>query len=176
MTDIITSEVRAQLEQQVQQVVDRAAVVELVDRLGACLDEGRFDDMRSLLADDVTARTPGGTAEGVERVLAQASRNHDPGQGIQHAISNVLVDLDGDRATVRANLLLTFTDPDAEPEAVPPPGAPAGLVLPPPPRYRRGDVYRFDAVRTPAGWRLAAIETVPVWSSGSPPPRPPVDG
>ena len=150
----------------VRELIDRNEIADLVSRLGVVLDEGRFDEMKSLLAEDVTVRTPGGAAQGPEAVIAQASRNHRPEQPIQHLITNLLVDLDGDRAAAaRANLVVHFgaTDGGAEPTTAPAP----------PVEYTLGEVYRFGLVRAPDGWRFASIETTPLWYFGTPigPPR-----
>jgi SnoaL-like domain len=145
------------VEAQVQQLVDRNEIADLVYRLGVALDEGRFDEMRSLFIEEATARTPGGTAEGREALVAQASRNHDPDERIQHVTTNLLVELDGDRAKVRANLVVHFA----------PPADPQGSALAPPPRFTLGEVYRFEVVRTRQGWRFSRVETSPVWMSGS---------
>ena len=134
------------------QLAERDEIARLVYRLGACLDEGRFDGMRDLFVDDAVASTPGGVAEGIDALIAQASRNHSPDAGIQHLITNVLVDLEGDRATVRANLLVTFARPDPDADA------PSALA----------EVYRFVARRSPSGWRLARVEAHPVWASHVP--------
>jgi SnoaL-like domain len=143
---------------------DRAEITDLVSRLGACLDEARFDEMAGLLAEDVTVRTPGGEAVGRTAVAAQARRNHPADQRFQHVITNVLVDLDGDRATARANLVLHVTVPgDRSPDDPAPAVAPrAGL----------GEVYSFGLARTPAGWRFARVEIEPRWLSGTLPRAP----
>jgi SnoaL-like domain len=143
-------------------LADREEITDVVSRLGACLDDGRFDDLRSLLVEDATARTPGGEARGRDAVVAQASRNHRPDQPIQHVITNPLIELDGDRATVRANLVVHFAQPLEE-------GLPG---LAPPLQFTLGEVYRIAVVRTPDGWRLARIETTPVWASGTLPSGP----
>jgi ketosteroid isomerase-like protein len=119
---------------------DRQDITDLISRLGRWLDDKRFDDARPVLTEDVTVSTPGGQAEGIERVVAQASRNHQV--PTQHLITNVLVDLDGDAATATANLLVTF----------------AGSVL-----ERHGERYSFGVLRTSDGWRLSRIEVTPVW-------------
>lgn len=124
---------------------DRIEITELVYRLGACLDEHRFGDLRSLLSEDATATTPGGTAHGRDAAIAQATRNHVQYDRLHHLITNVLVDLDGDRAAVRANLVAMFIREAGRPE----------LAL--------GAVYRFQAQRTFQGWRLAGLEVDPVW-------------
>jgi SnoaL-like domain len=141
---------------------DRNEITDLVFRLGASLDEGRFDDVRDLVVEDATVRTPGGEAAGREAVIAQAQRNHPADQQFQHVITNVLIDLAGDRATARTNLAVHITMP-AE--------APAGARIPPL-RASLGEVYTFDLARTPAGWRFSRIEVSPRWVYGDVPPRP----
>jgi SnoaL-like protein len=145
------------LEERLQRLNDRQEITDLVTRLGLMLDEKRFDAARSILADDVSVQTPGGSALGSEAVVAQARRNHSV--RTQHAITDVLIDLDGDRAEVRANLIVTFA-PDR-------PGA--RLVVGDAEHqdsfFTLGEVYRFEAVRTADGWRLSRIGTDRLWSS-----------
>ncbi len=59
-----------------QALADRAEIEDLVHRLGASLDERRFDDLRGILVEGATARTPGGLAEGRDAMVVQAERNH----------------------------------------------------------------------------------------------------
>jgi hypothetical protein len=148
-----------------QQLADRNEIAGVLHRLGVILDDGTFDDLPALLTDDVTVRTPGGAAEGREAAIAQARRNHAPEQPIQHVLSNLLVDLDGDRARVRANLVVHFG----------PPGGPAedDARFAAPVEYTTGQVVRYDLVRTSGAWRLAGIRTTPVWRDGTPLPPPP---
>ena len=138
----------AGLERQVTELVARNAITELVYRLGVALDDGRFYDLRSIFTEDSTASTPGGSVEGIDALIAQASRNHSRERRNHHVITNVLVDLDGERADVRANLVVTFAR-----DAVP--------------YFTLGEVYRFDARRTPDGWRLSRVESTRVWTTGS---------
>jgi SnoaL-like domain len=133
---------------QLQGQIDRSEITELVSRLGLWLDEKRWEDARSILTEDATVKTPGGAVAGVDRVAEQAQRNHTA--PTHHVITNVLVDIEGDRATVGANLLVTFLNgPDA-----------SG------PLFQRGERYRFEAVRTPDGWRLSYVESRPIWTVG----------
>ena len=149
-----------------QQLVDRNEIADLVHRLGVVLDDGKFDDLRALLTEDASVRTPGGTAEGREAVIAQARRNHPPKQPIQHVITNILVDLNGARAQARANLVVYFGPPAGTPNSPVP--------VAPPVEYTTGEVYQYELVRTSEGWRFSRIQTTPVWRSGTPfrPPQP----
>jgi hypothetical protein len=131
-----------------QELTDRSEITELVSRLGVWLDEKRFDEARSIITEDATAKTPGGSVAGVDQVAEQARRNHVV--PTQHVITNVLIDLDRDRATVGANLIATFVhSPD-----------PSG------PLFQRGERYTFEAVRTADGWRLSRVESRPIWNIG----------
>lgn len=125
---------------------DGFALTQLVFRLGACLDEHRFADMHEVLATDITASTPGGTASGRDAVVAQATRNHTGYTHLQHVFSDVLVSPDGDEAALRANVVARLIG-----------AGPAG------PDVTLGGVYRMQARRTAAGWRLTSLQVEPVW-------------
>ncbi|MGW3541622.1 nuclear transport factor 2 family protein [Nocardia niigatensis] len=143
---------------QILDLADKFEITELVHRLGRALDEGDWDELAALYTADATARTPGGLAVGRRALVTQASRNHSPDRRIQHVISGILVDLDGDTATVRANLVVIFAWGPAQDPSL---GAQPRLTL--------GEVYRFDAVRTTEGWRFSSVASNPVWSVGTRP-------
>jgi hypothetical protein len=137
----------AESRRQLQELIDRSEITELISRVGLWLDEKRWDAAPSILTVDATAETSGGTVAGVDRVTAQARRNHVV--PTHHVITNVLIELDGDRATVGANLIATFV------------GGPDGSG----PHSHRGERYHLEVVRTPEGWRLSHVEARPVWIS-----------
>ncbi len=121
-----------------QQLSDRQAVTDLVSRLGLWLDgETTLEQAGAILHEDIAVSTPGGQAHGIDNVVAQARRNHEV--PTQHVITNVLVDLDGDRATAGANLIVTFPDSS------------------------QGERYAFEAANGRDGWRLTKIEVAPIW-------------
>lgn len=147
-----------------RELTDRAEITSLVDRLGRVLDEGKFDELAAIYTPDATAKTPGGQANGLAAMVTQAARTHTADRRIQHFISSVIVDLHGDTATVRANLMAIFAP-------APTPETPVAQ-----PFYTLGEVYRFDAVRTGTGWLFSRVETSPVWETGTRPVLPPADG
>ncbi|MET8779863.1 nuclear transport factor 2 family protein [Nocardia sp. NPDC004654] len=138
---------------EIRELLDRSHITALVDRLGHALDEGAFEDFRQIYTADASATTPGGTAQGVDAMIAQAGRSHSADKKVQHFISNVIVDLRGDTAAVRANLLATFA-----------PLVEGALTEP---KYTLGEIYSFDAVRTAEGWRLSRIRSTPQWAIGT---------
>jgi len=143
--------------EKIQSLVDRADITDLVHRLGMCLDEARFEDMRDLVADDASLHSPGGTVQGIDAIVAQAARIHPAEDGILHTITNVLIDLDRDTAHARANLIVSFATPAATDE----PGHPPNV------RSIQGQVYRFEFVRSDAGWRFTSLATTPIWRSAA---------
>jgi 3-phenylpropionate/cinnamic acid dioxygenase small subunit len=130
----------------VQELADRAEITDLVHRLTRDLDEHDFDDLSALFTDDVAITTPGGTAAGPEAVVAQATRNHEEFTRLQHNASSILIDLDGDRAAVRSNLVGVF-----------------GYEANPHPVRVLGAVNTYEVVRTDGGWRIARLEVRSVW-------------
>jgi hypothetical protein len=147
------------LNDQLQLLNDRQAIADLITRLGLMLDEKRYDEAGTIFADDVIVRTAGGIARGPEAAVEHARRNHTV--RTQHAITGVLIKLEGDRAEARANLIVTFV-PDSDQRA-------ARLVIgnteQPESRLMLGERYRFEAARGDRGWRLSTIEVARLWST-----------
>jgi len=84
--------------------------------------------------------------------VEQARARHSNDEGIQHLITNLVIDQDGDRAAVRANLLVSFAKTGAR--------DPSPFLL--------GEVYRFDLERTATGWRIGRLSSTPVWTLNLP--------
>jgi SnoaL-like domain len=139
--------IRARGSYEIQELSDRQAIADLITRLGRMLDDKRFDDAEAILADEVTVQTPGGLANGREAVVAQARRNHTV--RTQHVLTDVLIELEGNRALASANLIVTFA-PDA-----------------PDSRLTLGERYSFEVSRGASGWRLTRVEVESLWSSAA---------
>jgi hypothetical protein len=131
---------------------DRVRIEQQISTLGRCLDERDFEALRGLFTVDATVQTPGGTAAGHDALVEQARTRHTRDDGIQHIITNLIVELNGDRASVRANLLVSFAN--------------AGPADPSP--FLLGEVYRFALARTADGWRITTLISKPTWSLNRP--------
>lgn len=144
-------------ERRLQALLDRGEIADLVARSLAAIDEGRFDALRAIYTEDSSASAPGGRARGRDAIIAQVSRNHTPERRSQHLVGDVIVDVDGDTAQVRANVFAAFARAASDDPS--PLGSPVEVTF--------GTVYRYRAVRTPDGWRLSEVEIHPLWSSGA---------
>lgn len=145
------------LDRRLQELEDRHAISGLIARLGQMLDDKRFDDAPSILADDVSVQTGGGSAQGRDAVVVQASRTHTV--TTQHVLTDVAIDLDGDHAQVRANAIITFA-PDGPGRRLTINDAEQGE-----PYLTLGEVYRLEARRADDGWRITRIEVTRSWST-----------
>ncbi|MGK5553187.1 nuclear transport factor 2 family protein [Actinomadura kijaniata] len=134
-------------------LTDRAEITDLLTRMNRWLDDHRFswrDDRRYAGVDrfytsDVVLRSPRGTAHGLAELVDYLRRVGDDADHTQHVTSDVLIDLDGDKAEVTAYGVVYAHRPDD------------GLVL------TAGLRAAYTTVRTPGGWRLADIEMTPLW-------------
>lgn len=136
-----------------REMIDRWEVTDLVSGLGRLLDERRLDALGEVAATDIQAIFPFGSADDLEGLRALAARNLGVFEKSQHVITDVLVELDGDRAGVRANVIAVH---------VPSVGQPAT-------HFTVGGTYRFEARRAAEGWRLTRMELDRVWTSGEHP-------
>ena len=133
-------------------VIDRLDIERTIFSLGRCLDERDFEGLRELVTPAGSVSTPGGEVSGHDALVEQARLRHSSDDGIQHLITNLLIEQDGDQAAVRANLLVTFAKTGV--------GDPAPFLL--------GEVYHFDLERTPTGWRITHLRSTPVWALNLP--------
>jgi hypothetical protein len=156
------------LQRQVRMLLDRAEISDLVDRFSRDLDdytleERRFDVawVRSYFTEDASVEYPVGSATGAERIAALIDgRGMAPFQRTQHVTTNYVIDLDGDRASVRFNLIATHVHAEDVRQRL---GEPLGA------HFTVGDYYEGETVRTDAGWRFSRQALHVTWTEGRPP-------
>ncbi|ONI81603.1 hypothetical protein ALI144C_20095 [Actinosynnema sp. ALI-1.44] len=142
MTNTFTTEQDTLL----RRLSDRAEISELLTRNWRALDAQEFDDADEMYTDDITLVVGGGEpiagrAE-VVRITRELNVHY---QATQHNGSSLGIELDGDRATVTANVIgvLIGRENEAPPVSVNVTGAHVGCV------------------RTERGWRMNSIELTP---------------
>lgn len=130
-----------------QELTDHNEIQRQIIRIGAMLDNHDFPNADSIFAEDVLVETPGGKARGVEAATVQATRNHAK-FNTQHLISNVLIDLDGDSAAARADVVATFIAKDDSDGS----------------RNSVAGSYAYKLRRTDEGWRVNELKMRPLWN------------
>jgi len=140
-------------------------IAALLDRYLLDLDDGRLDDAwaAGLFTDDAVVEFPMSRHAG----LAGLARYHRDAlaafERTQHLNSPALVTVQGQQASLRANLLSTHVHLARH-------TPPLGDL---PPVFANGSLVDGRARRTAAGWRLSLLVFRLVWAQGSPPPAAP---
>ncbi|MFI6517949.1 nuclear transport factor 2 family protein [Spirillospora sp. NPDC050679] len=127
-------------------LADRLEIADLFTRLALLLDEKRWDDVATVFTDDAVGRSPhGGEIRGIDELAAFMRRSEVEGERTQHVTTDLLADLDGDRATASANSFVHFYRDGEPPHRV------SGLRL------------NSVVTRTPAGWRYSEYQVTVAW-------------
>jgi len=136
---------------------DRGELTQLVYRFYDYMEEGRFDDLDAVLSKDVVVSSPGmGVTEGREAVVAGAEEGAKTEDRTQHVVTNVLIDLNGDKAKVRANVDQLFGSSTT----------PEGKIAPEP-TLTISSIMHYEAVHSSEGWRVSRIEGDVLWAVDS---------
>jgi hypothetical protein len=132
-------------------VIDRFEIADLASRFGAYLDTTRIDDLGDIFTADVITRFPVGEQErGLDLLQTHARTMLEQWWRTQHVITNVVCDLHGGRAQVRANVIATHVRDPAEPATY----------------WAVGGHYDFEARRTADGWRFCSMVLNATWTTG----------
>ncbi|GHF06865.1 nuclear transport factor 2 family protein [Streptomyces werraensis] len=146
-----------EMRRQVRALTDRAAVTDLISRYLRSLDEDVLDDdwARAFHTEDVVAEMPVGTVRGRDAVLDRVRRGMALFDRTVHLSTNDVVEIDGDRATVRGAQLSTHVLADGSQEV-----------------FVSAGHTETELVRTDEGWRISATALRVVWTRGTPPRLP----
>jgi SnoaL-like domain len=140
-------------ELELQGLLDRDRILALVNRYFATIDDGDGLDAewaRSIFSEDVRVEHRGFTLEGIEDLAVGNRFVRDGWDRTFHIGTNAQIELDSDRAHLRAQLLAIHVHPGSNP----------------PEPYVIANVFEADALRTVDGWRFKTLNLRPVWSSG----------
>lgn len=126
-----------------RELVDRSELTELVARHSLWLDELRYDESDQLFTADVVVKSLRGEATGIEALIQIARKGHDSYARTLHNKSNLVIEIDGDTATVRANDVAVLVRHDMTEEIA-------------------AAIHHYTALRTPNGWRFNRLEVAPM--------------
>ena len=124
-------------------LADRAELEDLVARHSLWVDEGRHGETDRLFTEDIVATSPRGQARGIGALIELVRKSQDTFVRTLHNKSNLVIEIDGDTATVRAHDVAVFVIDD---ESV---AVAAGIA-------------RYGARRTADGWRFDRLEIDPI--------------
>jgi hypothetical protein len=126
----------------IRELADRSELTDLVSRHSLWIDEHRYDESDRLFTEDVEVTSRRGTAHGLEALVALVRKGHDDYARTVHNKSNLVIEIDGDTATVRAHDLAVYVIDDKR-EAI------------------AAAVHHYRARRTAEGWRFDRLEVNP---------------
>lgn len=160
MTDLANT-----METRLASVLDKAEISELVDRYLVTLDTAELPDRDlawygRIFTPDVRLSFPIGERRGLAGLPEFQRTARLTWQATHHVSANHVIDLDGDRARARAQLIGTHVDYDTSTSGVPDAH-----------RMDMGGYYNVTAVRTESGWRIDSLDFVVAWTSGGGKPR-----
>lgn len=127
----------------IRELADRSELADLVARHSLWIDEHQYDESDRLFTEDVEVTSRRGTARGLDALVALVRKGHDDFAGTLHNKSNLVIEIDGDTATVRAHDLAVYVLDDKQ-EAI------------------AAAVHHYRARRTAEGWRFDRLEVNPV--------------
>ncbi len=134
---------------------DRGDLTQLIYRFYDTMEARQFDKLTAVLAEGVVVSSGGmGTTEGRDKVIAQSAEAAKHEDRAQHVVTNVLVDVNGDKAKVSA-----FVD-----QLIGSSTTPKGKVAPEP-MMTISSRMRYEATHTADGWRISRIEGDVLWAT-----------
>lgn len=142
-----------------QTLIDRAKITDLLTRYARAVDRRDWDLFRTVFTADarIDYSGVGGIAGNVEEVVGFLSEVLTSFEAMQHLISNIDIDIDGDEAQVTAMVYNPMKLPDN-------------------PVWATGGWYHHLLVRADDGWRSRSLVEEAGWFHGVPEPAEPADG
>jgi ketosteroid isomerase-like protein len=139
----------------IQEISDRTEIEDVLTRYCYAVDDRDWDAYRRLFTADavIDDTVTGGIKSGVEEHVTYLKRALSKVEMSQHAISTVLIELDGNEAKVRSHCscpIVMATTEDAQ-----------HVML-------QGLWYRHTFIRTDAGWKIRSLMEEGYWKHNAP--------
>lgn len=141
---------------EIQLVSDRMAIAQGLDQYALLFDERNFaEKLPDLFLDDASVSLPPGDEDhrGMAGLAAYHERTMAPFGPTHHVFANYLINLQGDRASFRANTLVTHVIQGSNQAAE------SHLFI-------AGGVLTGTALRVGNTWKFSRVKLDPVWRQG----------
>ncbi|WP_067686353.1 nuclear transport factor 2 family protein [Nocardia jejuensis] len=145
-------------ETELRDLLDTARITRVFDSYFRALDEKQFDLSRfeRIFTSDAKVVRPNGVAmTGPETIAHSHADSFTRFEGSQHLLTGHHVEIDGDTATLRANMVAIHLWKDM----------PAGASMLDR-SFTAGGVITAELLRTPDGWRIAQVANRILWRTG----------
>ena len=139
----------------IQQISDRLEIQDVLTRYCYAVDDRNWDVYRQLFTSDavIDDTVTGGVKSGVEEHIAYMKKALSKVVMSQHAISTILIEVNGDGATVRAHCSCPMVlDTRENNKHV----------------MFQGLWYRDSLVRTGGGWKIRSLREEGYWTHNAP--------
>ena len=139
-----------------QTLIDRAEITDLLTRYARAVDRQDWDLFRTVFTPDahIDYTQVGGIAGDLDTVVGFLAEVMAMFEAMQHLVSNIDIDIDGDEAKVTAMVYNPLKLPDS-------------------PIWATGGWYHHELVRTADGWRSRSLVEEAGWFDGVPEPAKP---
>ncbi|VUC26554.1 unnamed protein product [Clonostachys rosea] len=128
---------------------DKDALATLLNRYCNTADDRKWDEFAAcFIADGILGFEKWGDIVGHEKIAAAARGAEDRFQGLQHSMTNMNFDINGDEASGTCYLWFAATMDTSKPHEY----------------HAFGGTYKFSFKRTPEGWRVARMQLKKIWA------------
>lgn len=141
----------SQPAQQIQWLLDRAAISDLLIDFARCLDVRDWDGYVANFTEDAQLELPFATFTGRDAIEQNATHGLDAFDATVHMSTNHIIDIDGDAARTRSYLSVAHVPDRKQPDE----------------HGDAGGWYDCRLRRTPDGWKLSNVTLQIVWTRGT---------
>jgi len=140
------------------ELADRAQISELLSRYCSFVDDKCFNiaAVEATFTPDGRYVRPNGSAAVGPEVIASEAKTFSRFRAMQHVTSDHIIDLEGDTARLRANMIAMHLWSEEESD-------PRSLQT----HFVAGGVFEAVAVRTADGWRFKELKSRITWRTGA---------
>lgn len=144
-------QIMPELNQELQLLIDRSAITDLLNRYGRAVDDKDWDTWEECFTDDALVEFPFDHHEGKSGLGAWGEAALAPFEATHHMSSNFNIIPEGHTAAARSNLLAVHVMRRDEPGA----------------HFDVGGFYDWILRWTDVGWKIQSVQLTILWTAGA---------